>query len=428
MSLNNFFGIVKGGIILIMVLISLAGMRVSADITAEFQTAGGYTDNLRFDTSAIDDTFGKAKLTLNLIPYSFMKIELINDYMKYDGAVIDADTTTEGDSTVIRYNAIDLSNNKTSVNIHLVPVCQDENFIMFIRAGFNTQSYMEGYEKFNNDNLTADFSLGYRLCGRIMLRSGFSFNSTDYTNEEDDDTATVKQTFDISGDNDTYEIFFGGNITLPWSNVIDFEGGYSKMNLTYARPPKDSILKYWDDFTWIPRDYLNPNKDTLIDGSLKSYYFSPRLSRPIGSKFGINITYIYRSFESPDDIIIAGLSNQFLSPWTSVYEGESVTGTIKSYILPNFIITAGAGYWKKDYLKGEEERKSDNSIPPPPRMIRDRHDEQNKFFCSIRKPLVFRSGLFIEPSFEINISHNNSSNDLYDYDNFALSLGLTMRK
>jgi len=408
MSLKQKYNVRIGNTLLVLFMAFVLGASAYSDIVPEFQMAGGYTNNLKYDSSDIEDSFEKAKLTLNLYPFSSFKIDASDEFMVYN-------------------ETSDLTNNKVSVNATFVPPCEDEHFTFYVNGGFSNQIYDEGYESFNNNNFNINAALGYRINDWLLLRSGCSFNSTDYTNEEIQDTATVNQTFDISGDNETLELYFGGNISLPFSNVIDFEGGYSKMNLTYANPPQDTILRYWDDFTWIKRDYLNPNKDTLVDGNLKSYYFSPRISRPIGSKFGINVVYIYRTFDAADNVIIAGLSNQFLSPWTSVYEGESVTATLKSYIVPNFIITCGAGYWKKDFLKGEEEREPVEGIPPPPRVIKDRHDEQNKFFLSIQKPFPFRSGLFVEPSMEMNISHNNSSNDLYDYNNFGISLGLTIR-
>ena len=129
-----------------------------------------------------------------------------------------------------------------------------------------------------------------------------------------------------------------------------------------------------------------------------------------------------------DDQIIFGFATKFLSPWASVWEGQSITASLKSFLIPKLILTAGAGYWDKTFLKSIE---SDYKfyiqilIDDPP--VRRRHDWQTRYYGSIQLPITTHSGTFIEPSLRVDYTKNYSSLALYRYSNYSMSLLTTLR-
>lgn len=380
-------------ILLFFIVLLAMGTYSKADIKADLRVAAGDTDNLMNDSSNTKDSFRIYKLATYIYPLTPLKIEV------------------QGEYTIYR-SVAELSNFMGGVGVTYIPLRQQSDFSCCINSNFKSRVYREGYEDFDNNYFDAAFGISYTLGTVASLRCGTGFNSTKYTNEKD--TSTIPNTFKFSGDNSSIEAFFGANITLPWSNTIDIEAGLASMSLTYVKPPIDL------------HDYLEPALDTAIDGHLKSFYISPRFSRPIGRKFGLNITYIHRQFRKSDSMIIAGLSSAFLSPWTQVYEGNSVTVSLKTYVIPDCIVSAGAGHWHKDYLKGEEKRPQ-HGLPKPPTIIKSRHDGQNKLFFSIQMPLRLKTSTTIEPAIQIDYSNNNSSNKLYDYSCISVAGGVTIK-
>jgi hypothetical protein len=365
-----------------------------ADTKIEFQSSSGYTNNLYLDSTAFEDSFNKVKASINYYPLSKCEINLKNEYTYYGHE--------EG-----------LSNFLGEVGFSFIPTSYKSALSVYLDADFNSQVYRKEYRNYNVDNYDMTFALGYSLKQRAQFRAGFSYKSARYTNEID--TLDPRLFFNISPDNDTYEYFAGCNITLPLDNVIDIEVGHPRMDLVYVEPPKT-------------RDYLKPNKDKVVAGHIDAFYFSPRISRPVGSKSGINITYIYRDFVEEIDGIIPGVgtTSQFLSPWATIYEGEAVSMTVKTYVVPSFIIESGAGYWKKNYLKTEVKRKTEQ-LYQPPNVISDHHEEESKFFLSIRRPFVLKSDAVIEPIITLDYAKNTSLIDLYDYSNLSVAAGLTFR-
>ncbi len=405
--------------ILVTIILCLLSTAAFADFRYEVKSSGGYTDNLFSDSTRQKDSYAQSGAVISYYPFSNFKLELNGDYTYY--------------------NEINgLSNFGSGFDITWLPLEESSPLSLYINYNLSILRYRDVFEYHNNDNYNFSISLSNRNGNIFRLRAGFQYRRSDYINEPEDPPDTgfvIFETFDTPRDNENLEFFIGTNFSLPGKNVIDLEIGYAAMNITYAPRPTDSTIDFSDPMSGnrIRRDYLSPVRDTLQDDKLWSLYFSPRFSRPIGSKTGINITYIYRQFLNPDQYVIPGMpdssisgisSTGFLSPWISVYEGHSISTTFKTYIIPGFILTGGAGYWKKNFLLTEEERGLEMA---PPNIIKDRIDEQNRFYINIQKPFTFRNGLFLEPAILIDYSDNNSSNDFYDYTGLTFSAGITFR-
>lgn len=384
----------RTGAVLFLVLV--AGIPASSETKIEFQAVIGRTGNLFFDSSSFSDTYSSARASIRFCPFSTLEVQLQNKYTYYA-------------------EEFGLSGFLGDIGITFIPTSDRSPFTTYIKGNFNSRTYRKDYRSYNVDNYDLSVSFGYSLSDASQLRAGFTFNSASYTNEESDDSGEelIRTTFDNSADNKSFEVFTGANITFPGSNAFDIELGYAFMNLEYVEPPEDRL-------------FLNPNMDSLLEGTLRSFYISPRFSRSIGSKFGINITYTYRSFEDTENMVIPGISTEFLSPWAAVYEGQTITLSIKAFIIPSFIVTSGAGYWEKTYLKTEVE--NDDPRPfQPPYVVGDREDDQWKAYLSIQRPFSFKTGFFFEPAAQLEYTDNESSSDRYTYDNLSAYVGITVR-
>ncbi|PKK83578.1 MAG: hypothetical protein CVT49_08065 [candidate division Zixibacteria bacterium HGW-Zixibacteria-1] len=381
----------------------------AAQTKIEFQAAEGFTDNLFLDTNAVEDTYTTNKASISMYPGSFLELRLKNEYTYYS----------------TRFN---LSNFKGDIGFTLLPLSDASAFSLYLYGNFGTQVYRVAYQHFSSDNYDLAAGLGYTLGEAAQLRVGWNFNDAEYSHELPevvdttdmvispfppfDTTVYTEKKYGMVADNRNQEFYIGGNFTFWGCNVIDVEAGYARKYLSYVEKPD--------------RLYLRPEVDNFVDGKLEAYYISPRFSRSIGDKIGLKVTYTYRSLSGDDNIVVPGISTDFLSPWASVYEGDAITMAVKTFLIPNFIATIGAAYWDKEFLMTEQYIE-DNDNRTPPIQIRGRHDYQSKVFLSFQRPFPLHLGSLIEPAIQFDYSDNNSSNELYNYTNFSVLLALKAR-
>jgi len=390
--MRKLFGITG---ILIGLTLLLSGP-TQAQTKIEFQTAEGYTDNLFLDAAETEDFYNTTKASITNYPFSFLELTFNNEYTYYSDI----------------YN---LSNFKTDIGFTLLPIGDASKFSLYINGNFSTTVYRVTFQHFSNDNYDFGIAMGYPLADLGQVRTGWLYNNAGYTNELPPELVVPPfgdpylASYGMSADNDNREFFFGFNLALG-SNALDFETGIAQKYMTFVQRPEGAI-------------FLNPNRHPLVDGKLKSYYLSPRFSRPIGSKTGINITYTYRKFDNADSIVVPGISTEFLSPWASVYAGEAITVSLKTFLIPNFTTSVGAGYWDKKFLTTEEIL-DDDDLSTPPAIIKDRRDYQTKYFLSVKRPMRLHSGTTIEPALQIDYSDNNSSNPVFDYTNLSVLIAI----
>jgi hypothetical protein len=111
---------------------------------------------------------------------------------------------------------------------------------------------------------------------------------------------------------------------------------------------------------------------------------------------------------------------------------------LKTYLVPNFILSAGAGYFDKVYFGHSLESIQIGGNPPTPGAViigndtaedgvLDREDKQTRVYLSIQLPLASRTGPFIEPSLQVEYTNNTSSVYLYDYDDVTVTAGVKIK-
>ena len=363
-------------------LVAGLGIPAYADIRAEFQTSSGYTSNLLNESGSEEDWYSRAQATIRFYPVSSLELTLRNDYTYYG-------------------RVFGLSNFQGGLGCVYIPTDKTSPLSLYFSGSFNTRAYREDFRGFNNDIYDAAISIGYRLLPQVRFRLGYAHNSESYTSME-------------TGDHKTNEISFGTNLSLPGSNSLDLEVGYADMSLSYMDEPKP------------PRNYyLDPFHEPYIEDHLRAINFSPRFSRSLGSKVGLSIVYNASNFQNNAGKVISGLTTSLLSPWASVYEGQSVSLNLKSYWAADLVMSSGIGYWEKEFLLSVEEIPRP-TIFSPPYGILQRRDWQSKFYWGVQK-YISSSGAIFELALQVDLTFNNSVLNDYDYSGLSLTGGMTAR-
>jgi hypothetical protein len=379
---------------------------LSADIKAEFQQSYGYTDNLYVDTSYFESSYEISKLSLKYYPLPYLETKFQGDYTYY-------------------FQFIDLSNFSGTADFTLLPLKDDSKFLLYLNGGYTGRSYHKNLSDFNAGDFKFNLGLGYDPAPRIQLRTGFSYKNTNYNESEAPDEDEVSDTYDISRDTKSWEIFAGINFSIFGSNTLDLETGFEKMDLEYVSRPYDTIVSDLDT-TIVPKDSLNPYKNPPVAGNYDAFYLSARYSRPLGNKFGFNIVYTYRKFFDIENMVLPRLPNEFLSPWVAFYEGESIAMNLKTFIIPHFTLNTGIGYWNKDFFITEVGVYSWN-LDKNYWQIKDRKDEQYKFYIGIKRTFNFKTGISIDASLQFDYTENESTNRRYYYNSKGLTFGVIVK-
>lgn len=369
-------------------IVSLIAVPGYARIGSEFASSINSTDNIYSDSSGIYDAY--SLMTLNLKMYPFPSLE----------------ATVNGKQTNYRDRA-GLSSQLGGLTLAYVPTPKDSRLAIYITGSLNGQLYHNEFKRFDNNYISMATSIGYDLSSRIMARAGVSYRNTTYVRNGLD-----KRDVDYS---------VGLNTTLPGNNSFDLEAGFAYTNCPFkdtsgtAPEYQEWMSTRWED---IPDKKIN----------IRILCLSPRISRPLGNKSGIYLSYTRQLFQNYDKQWTSGDSAQFLSPWASVWDGSAVTAGLKSFLIPHFILTANAGYWDKTYFKANAAHSVTlGNLIRVRRKDYRRRDYQTTFFVDLRMPLKSHSGLLFEPSVNVNYSNTRSNDKLFGYSNLIIAGGIKIR-
>ncbi|MFH2035146.1 MAG: hypothetical protein ABIJ45_01985 [Candidatus Zixiibacteriota bacterium] len=388
-------------LLIALVLILVVVLPTMANIKYEYQFAQGYTDNLFMDNSKTEDYNTGNKLLLTYYPTNNIKIELQGYHTYYS-------------------KIYGLSNFAGSIDFTYLPLRKESPFSILLNAKLKPTVYNQEKDEFNNNSMEFTIAGNFQADSVCQLRAGFSATANIYTNDNEAGYNTVSREFLYPSDHNIYKMYLGSNSQLGRNSSLDLEFGMVAMNLTYVFNPGNN-----PDIPF--RDYLSVYYDTMEESHLLAYYISPRFSKLLGKKTGISVTYTFRDFAFIKDVVLPGISTGFLSPWANVYGGGALILSVKSFVVPNFILSAGVGYFGKLYIPSEKNRVTDDVGIDIRYVIYQRHDRQTKTYLSIKRPIPFKSGLFMEPALQINYNENKSNDPLYEYTAFSLTFGLTIR-
>jgi len=437
----------------LLVLVAVSGHAVSlSDFAFEASIGGKYESNLLGDWTQLSDFTGTGHFAAKAYPLANLELSGSVDRSLIrlkESTEPKVDTSIEiftGDTVYLAHEDLDevlnsLSSVTTGVDLTWIPTSASSKFSLYFTGGIGRHAYDKRNLSVLNDSAYAaydtiqfkgdttihkrDFKIynttdynftvgaGYQYSPRVNLRSELAFNHHEYTN------AYFRN--DMVNSNRIVDVLVGGNWSVAGTNVLDLEMGFTgqEVNRTFV------------DTAIIPR--LNPPRiDTVIadgqpDHDVGTIYLSPRFSRQIGKRTGVNLTGTFRGFVSGSDIVVAGETAELLDPFATAWEGAGATLNIKTFLIPRLITNLSFGYWDKSYLKYEELRRNEsgNFVPTPV----DRDDTKKSVYLGFQMPLAKTlGGLTIEPVASVEYSDNSSTIDRYDYFNWDLSVGVSIRR
>ncbi len=370
-----------------------------SNLNIEAGIRGGYSENLFSDATDTEDSYSTTRAITNFYPLSNFELNLSGEYTLYN-------------------ETGSLDNLLYAVKASYIPTSEESRFSVFLSGSFDKVGYRnESSKDFDNQNLGFTGSVGYLISDRIQLRTGARILGTQYKNS----TA-------VDVDHQKYEWFGGINYSFLGSNALDVEFGYGILDFMFI----SSAIRI------LPPEPI----DSMFNGSLGSFYVSPRYSRPIGKRTGISLAYTYRNFNESDhdEIVVLG-STKFLSPWSTIFDGQSIRLNIKTYLVPHAVVSTGIGYWEKTYLRTLESGRFDYEYAPS--ETGRRRDYMTRLFFSIERPIKFGQTSVIEPTLTLDYSDNNSTDpnvleyptraidvdpNRYDFTGLTITIGLTYRR
>ncbi len=389
-------------IVTLLVLILPINSVFASNFDFEFGLNSGRTGNVLKDKSSLGDTYVSAFARTNYHPFASTQIRLQTEYTSYK-------------------NMSSLGSILYGAGGTYIPTPDSSKFQVYLSGNIQKLEYRGDdaslrTSDFNSSNWDASVSAGYNLSEQIRARAGFIFKSIGYGHEEIDDRQTK-------------EIFSGLNLSLPGNNVLDIEGGYTTGNFEYVYPWTD--FPQGDSVLIVPRSPIDSSEaySVLEESKLNSYYIAPRFSRSLGQRTGLSITYMRRRFTNfNDDAFIYGYSTGRVSPWVSSYEGDAISITVKSFLIPKIIVSAGFGYWDRSY-NNIVEAEAEQPVFPLTVLnnIQERKDFRRQLFLNLQWPTTLFTGRFAEPSIRIEHISNSSSINVYDYSDFTISSSLLVR-
>ncbi|MFH1373714.1 MAG: hypothetical protein ABII79_07965 [bacterium] len=365
-------------------------MSTRADFGYQVAVHGGYTSDLFKDSSRVEDSYTTPAVSLKYYPAPSIEVDFTSRYTYYS-------------------KIFDLSNAVFSGRITHTATALDSRLSVYVTIGHDKQRYRQLFESYDNNITNFKATVGFETDPRVHLRAGSRIKATTYIRADSVDVDNERR------------IFFGGvNLTLPAENAIDFEIGGGLTNFAFIH--QSTLL-----------NGLRPNREDFDDGRFHMFYFSPRYSRPLPLRTGLNLVYTYRRFTRIDSVGVLSYATGFLSPWASVWDGKSVTLELKSYAVPHMIVSAGIGYFDKMYLKEIEQTR-----PPPMSFLPDewwevseverRRDFSTRRYISLQRPFsVGRDGL-LDAILSVEHVHNESTTATYDYSDVTVYGGVSYRR
>ena len=396
---------------LVFALIPSEGRAVDFDVEAS--TSGGSTRNLFSDSTNRNDTYSSTSVELNWYPQSFARVNLAGAYTYYG-------------------NFFNLSNLVYGGGLTLIPMPDSSRFSIYLESNLKKREYRQSEvdtTSLNANEITGDeqdvsLGVGYHINSTTQLRTGFHFQSTQYQ-------------LDGVIDHERADVITGANTTLFGSLAIDLELGYSTGNYQFVDPMEivPGIPEFGIPDTTVERRAIDPGEQysILVIDRLKSYYISPRLSGALGRKTGWAITYSHRRFiDTDEDAVIYGYSTGYLSPWLNDYAGQAVILRTKTYLVSSLIISFSAGFWEREHIPTVENELKPNrfgQLVPVINLLyaQQRTDWRRRIDFKFQIPLHIGTAATLEPSLEFDYTDNNSTVAVYDYHDFAVSGGVTVR-
>lgn len=353
----------------------------AADFSFEFSNSQGSTQNLLDDSSNIYDTYTTSALRAAYYPLPSLEINI------------------SGENSYYR-ELTGLSSQTGQFGMTFIPLPESSPLSLYLSGDVSGVRYHHEFSSFDNNSGEIEAAAGYAVSDWLNARTGVAYSSTAYIG------------LDVPYKRD-FELYWGANVSLFGVGSFDIETGFARANYTYI--VNDTINHF---------PILPPDSFPDAGADLWMYFISPRLSAHIAPKTGLSVLFSQRNFQNYDRQIIYGFSTSYLSPWAGVWQGQEISANIKSYLIPHMILTAGAGYWDKGYMRTAEE---EHLLWILALLDEARHDYESRYYVTLQWPITTRGHILIEPNIRFDYTDNRSNKPLYYYDDFSVSGSIKVR-
>lgn len=362
----------------ILIVTVSAGLR--AEVVTEAYIGGGYESNLFNDSNATSDQY--ATLGANLKYYPSGSLQLT-------GAA--------------RYNAFstytDLSNFTGELSATFVPTPVNSPFTMSIQGSFAGRTFGTTYQLYDQTAISAGVNASYRLTPKLHVLSSVSYGADEYTNSE-------------YGSSRSLDASAGLNATLPGSNSLAVGFDYTHRALEQADLLTD-----------------NPGHGQQANSNDNSDYFDltgvrVRLSRPLGQRTGISLSVGHRQLHVDNNFTALGYTIDYLSPWADLWQGLSISGSVKHFFPHQFVVELSGAYFDKEFVdvlelddEGTETYWADS-----------RDDRLTVVNLKFSRPISLKDNTSMTPTVQLGYRRNESTVGYFDYEDLTatLSLGFTL--
>ena len=359
--------------LLAVVLLFVSGLQ--AEVITEATLGSGYQGNLFNDANSTGDTYGSAGLRLKYYPSASAEFAAGASYNAF-----------------VTYN--DLSSLTADASATFIPTSQTSPLTLAIAGNISYRKFGLLYELYDQGAAMGGVDMGYRIAPWAHLLGSASYFNSTYTNAD-------------YGSNRGVNASAGINLSLLGSNSIAIRADYSRR--LYDQP---AIVTTGQG--------MSRNNDQTVTETFEIAGVLLRFSRPLGVRTGLNLSFGHRALLVNNEFAVPGYTVDYLSPWSDLWEGNSVSATLKHFFPGQVTTEFSAAYFDKSYVDAIEsvDEASDTFV------LQSRDDQLTTATLSLARPILLQNGHLLTPMISAGYRQNASSIDSYDYQDFWTSLSL----
>ena len=350
--------------VLILVFSLLVYPNVYSDILSNISYQGGYSGNLFNDSLVFDDVFNSFGGSIQVYPSNSVELQGAGYYTAYS-------------------EITDLSNLYGNFSIKAIHDSYESDFSLLAGGNLYFQNYGEQFEIYDYWSVNSHVSGIYRATYYLSLTLGGYLTHMKYINEE---TVT----------NNEFGGYGGFNLTLPKRNTVDGE-------VQVYRKKFNSILDVNGNAVNLEYDFIDLNLS---------------FARPISESIGLNIAYLHRMIADKDQFAVAGYTVDYLSPWSSLWDGDRVSLSIKKIFPKEITMVLYGSYFEKSYVPVIDINSTSD-------LSRLRRNDENLYAAVTLSKNVYFTNTLLTPSIDISYTDNRSNLSLYEYDKLLVMLSLS---
>lgn len=355
----------------------LANAATPSDVVTEATIGSGYQANLFSDSAHIGDAYGSAGINLQYYPSGFAQL-----------------------SSRIRYDAYstysDLSNLSGEVAATIIPTKESSPLSIVLSTSAALRRFGPLYQLYDRNGFTIGSDLSYRLTSTVYLTGSAALLHTTYVNSD-------------YGSSTGCDLSLGTSLTLFGSNSLALLAQYT--DRSYDQPALTTT-----------NAGMGMTQRENRDVTFQIYGATLRYSRPLGQRTGLTLSAAHRELTMDENLMLYGYSIDYLSPWSNLWEGLSLSAGLKHFFPHQWIAGISGGYYDKDFAPVMDADETGSLIS----WSDNRSDQLTTVSFSLARPVTLRSGKLITPSLTAGYRRNQSTVSYFDYDDVWTSFSLNM--